>query len=349
MDIEKIKELLLGKPWVIAALGFVLGLIVGLPILGWGLFPVQWTDASAQNLREDLKQDYLRMVIDSYAKNQNAQLALQRWQELGPEAPQILESLRGDPQISLEDWALFGNLAQGGTPLPLPLGSPMVTESGRTTTPVAAAEEGKGVSPVLLLGIFCLLTIIIGAALVYMLLIRGRGAGSVLPVIRPAREAEPPVERAEYYAAPEEQEPPVAQFMTTYMIGDDLYDDSFSIDSPSGEFLGECGVGISETIGVGEPKKVTAFEVWLFDKNDIQTVTKVLMSEHAFNDVNISQRLLSKGEPVLIEPGKRVLLETATLQLEARIADLSYGQGAQPANSFFERMTLELSVWQKLA
>jgi hypothetical protein len=44
---------------------------------------------------------------------------------------------------------------------------------------------------------------------------------------------------------------------------------------------GECGVGISETIGVGDPKKVTAFEVWLFDKNDIQTVTKVLMSAHA--------------------------------------------------------------------
>ena len=48
--------------------------------------------------------------------------------------------------------------------------------------------------------------------------------------------------------------------MTTYMIGDDLYDDSFSIDSPSGEFLGECGVGISDTIGVGDPKKVTALK-----------------------------------------------------------------------------------------
>ena len=63
-----------------------------------------------------------------------------------------------------------------------------------------------------------------------------------------------------------------------------VFDDSFSIDSPAGEFLGECGVGISETIGVGEPKKVTAFEVWLFDKNDIQTVTTVLMCKNAFED-----------------------------------------------------------------
>lgn len=135
--------------------------------------------------------------------------------------------------------------------------------------------------------------------------------------------------------------------MTTYMAGDDLYDDSFSIDSPSGEFLGECGVGISETIGVGDPKKVTAFEVWLFDKNDIQTVTKVLMSHHAFEDPTTMQRLESKGEPVLSEPGKRVVLETATLVLEARVVDMNYGKGAQPASSFFDRLTLELAVWPK--
>ena len=101
---------------------------------------------------------------------------------------------------------------------------------------------------------------------------------------------------------------PIAQFMTTYVLGDDLFDDSFSIDSPSGEFLGECGIGISETIGVGEPKKVTAFEVWLFDKNDIQTVTKVLMSSHAFNDSATFQRLQAKGEPFLVERGKQVVL-----------------------------------------
>ena len=135
--------------------------------------------------------------------------------------------------------------------------------------------------------------------------------------------------------------------MTTYMVGDDLYDDLFSIDAPTGEFLGECGVGISETVGVGEPKRVTAFEVWLFDKNDIQTVTKVVMSEHAHEDDKIRIRLESKGEPILAEPGKQVLLETATLQLEARIVDMAYGEGAAPDHSFFERLTLEFSVWPK--
>ncbi len=139
----------------------------------------------------------------------------------------------------------------------------------------------------------------------------------------------------------------MVQFMATYKLGDDLFDDSFSIDSPAGEFLGECGVGISETIGVGEPKKVTAFEVWLFDKNDIQTVTKVLMSAHAFLDEATRQRLESKGDPVLAEPGSEIVLETQTLRLVARVVDMAYGDGALPEQSFLERLLLELAVWPK--
>jgi hypothetical protein len=108
-------------------------------------------------------------------------------------------------------------------------------------------------------------------------------------------------------------------------------------------------VGISETIGVGEPKKVSAFEVWLFDKNDIQTVTKVLMSAHAFLDEPSRQRLAAKGEPVLAEPGIETVLETQTLRLVARVVDMGYGEGAVPDSSFFERLLLELAVWPKNA
>ncbi len=140
---------------------------------------------------------------------------------------------------------------------------------------------------------------------------------------------------------------PIAQFLASYKVGDDLFDDSFSIDSPSGEFLGECGVGISDTIGVGDPKKVTAFEVWLFDKNDIQTVTKVVMSAHAFNNVAIRQRLEAKGEPVMSEPNAEIILDTETLQLVGRVVDVSYGQGAAPDESYFDSFILELSVWPK--
>jgi hypothetical protein len=142
-------------------------------------------------------------------------------------------------------------------------------------------------------------------------------------------------------------EPPLVQFMTTYLHGDDLYDDSFSIETPTGEFLGETGVGISEATGSGENKSVTAFEVWLFDKNDIRTVTKVLMSDHAFNDDAIRAKLAPKGEAVAAKKGDRIMLDTATLRVQARIVDLSYGLGAMPPNSQFERITIELAAWKR--
>lgn len=333
----------LRRPLITAALGFVLGLIIGLPVLGWGLFPVEWKDATPAYLRGDLKQDYLRMAIDSYARNQDRQQALKRWNDLGAEANQIFATLQYDPKLEPQDVEAFRAAVQASG------GSSDTTQPGQQLP--ATSEKpagGSGINPVVLLVVFCLLTIIIGGALVYVLLLRRRKGGAAAPFspVRQAQEYSRQVERTDFIA--EGHEPPIAQFMTTYMLGDDLYDDSFSIDSPAGEFLGECGVGISETIGVGDPKKVTAFEVWLFDKNDIQTITKVLMSDHGFDDPNIKQRLLSKGEPVLVEPGKRILLETATLQLEARVVDMNYGQGALPPRSFFERLTLELAVWPKM-
>lgn len=154
-------------------------------------------------------------------------------------------------------------------------------------------------------------------------------------------------------AAPQAVASPVAgltaisSFMSAYMMGDDFYDDTFSIETPSGEFLGETGAGISKTIGVGDPKKVTALECFVFDKNDIRTVTKVLMSEHAFNDEAIRAELAPRGEPVLAKPGATVYLETLTLIVQVQIIDMGYGSGALPPNSFFERLTLKISAYPK--
>ena len=49
---------------------------------------------------------------------------------------------------------------------------------------------------------------------------------------------------------------------------------SFGIDTKAGEFLGEFGIGIAETVEVSEPRKVSALEIWLFDKNDIKNSRK---------------------------------------------------------------------------
>jgi hypothetical protein len=141
---------------------------------------------------------------------------------------------------------------------------------------------------------------------------------------------------------------PIASFRTNYSRGHDTYDDSFSIENKNGDFLGECGVGISETIGADSPKNVTAFEVWLFDKNDIRTITKVIMSDHAFFDEAIKAKLAPKGEPVLAREHETIVLETASLIINAEITEMEYGfDGSLPENSYFDQFTIELSAWVK--
>jgi hypothetical protein len=326
----------LNKPLVTGIIGFALGLILGWFVIGWGIWPVKWTDASPSHLRADLKEDYLRMVIDSNVLRPNPETAQERWESLKPNAEEALAAIEANPGPQGNDVGNFKSLVQAETA--------EVPAEGEVTEEGEAEEEGRSNITVLL--VMCLVTIILGGALAAYFLFRpGRSREGVLSPAAEAQRVSQETPQTDFGVR--EGIPPMAQFMTTYMLGDDLFDDSFSIDSPTGEFLGECGVGISESIGVGEPKKVTAFEVWLFDKNDIQTITKVLMSQHAFSDASLRNRLAAKGDPFLVESGAETELETATLKLVARVVDMAYGSGATPSQSYFERVTLELAVWQK--
>jgi hypothetical protein len=364
------------KPLVLPAVCFVVGLLLGWIVLGWGLFPVEWTDATPEYLRKDLKLDYLRMAVDSFGSNGDAVLAQTRWKSLGPDAAKLLESVQINPQSNkIEAITGFTSavnaaiMSQPESAQPAADAAPaevggetkaaeepavvLPAAGGETTTTLpATAPAKKGGFLSIALAVFLILTVVLVFAVLYIFIKKGGKLPGFLNRNKvDATPFEPPVAEVASDKGPEyfrpANEAPVSQFMTTYMHGEDQYDDSFSIDNPVGEFLGECGVGITESIGVGDPKKAAAFEVWLFDKNDIQTVTKVLMSEHVFKDPSMHQKLLSKGEPILAEPGKRILLETATLQLEARIVDMNYGQGPLPPNSYFDRLTLELAVWPK--
>jgi hypothetical protein len=254
-------------------------------------------------------------------------LLLARYQAIGPDAATRLAAIVSAPgNQNLDAIMKLANAAPAATP-----------------TPVETSGGGSSMGTIIMtVAIVLILGVGVAGALY---LFRGkRNTGEMTPA-QQARALSNQVEKTDFEATG--QAPPIAQYVTTYVLGDDLFDDSFSIDSPTGEFLGECGVGISETIGVGDPKKVTAFEVWMFDKNDIQTVTKVLMSAHAYNDPNLRAKLESKGELVPVEPGKKVVLETATLQMVASLADMQYGQGALPQGSYYDRMTLELAIWPR--
>ena len=324
----------LKKPLILGICAIILGFGLGL-VWGWVVQPVRWTDVPPTALGSDYQVDYLRMTIDSYGLNGNQDLAKKRWADLGTSSQSALQVIQTNPNgqdstLILQFREMVMGIAISATPIP-------VVDGG-------TQNEGSTIGRLALIGLAILAILVVVFALFKFL----------KPNLN-LRRAEPSVKPVENYAV-EPQMPdysmmgdrsPLAQFVATYVSGDDLFDDSFSIDSASGEFLGECGVGISETIGVGDPKKVSAFEVWMFDKNDIQTVTKVLMSSHAFNDAATFQRLQAKGEPIQVERGQKITLETATLQMIATVAESEYGQSALPAESFFNRVTLELAIWQK--
>jgi len=314
---------------VIAA--FVIGAIFGLVVLGWYVFPVQWTGAGIPELAPADQEYVLRNVAELYSfdgDSAKVERALSGW---GGEAIacQMAEA-SSDPADAARLRAI-ANVITGQE-------CTNVAASGAA----AAEEEGGGSNLGLILALFLVFILLVGAILVVIrrrnAMLAEDSAGRTYAEIPDL----PPLTGDDGIAAT-----PLARFRTSYVFEHDTYDDSFSIETATGEFLGECGVGISESIGTDTPKNVTAFEVWLFDKNDIRTVTKVVMSDHAFFDEALKAKLAPKGEPILARENETIVLETASLIINVEIKEMQYGTGVLPPQSFFDRMTFELSAWAK--
>jgi len=338
------------NPVPVAAVLFVVGFLLGWMLMGWVIWPVEYINGDIAHLRSDLQQEYVRAVAGAYANDLNADRAAQRIGFLGKDAAKVIAdtviSGQSTDQDKIQVAQLQATLESMGQLNPPPTGGG--SQGGQ---PSFLSRFGLPL-------VGCVVIIVLLAVVGGLLYLRSMSKDSRSSPPKTAAVASSRLSaeatKTDYTApggalATPTGTPPVAQFMTTYVLGDDLYDDSFSVDGPDGNFLGECGMGISETIGVGDPKKVTAFEVWLFDKNDIRTVTRVLMSEHAFRDEALKSRLAAKGEPVMLKAGDTVSMETATLVVTARVVDMAYGGGALPPNSFFERLTIELAAFAKPA
>lgn len=329
---DKVSTFVSRRPTLALAAAALLGLGLGL-LVGWVIWPVQWTDAGPQHLRADLQAQYLkgvaaRLEVDNDVRA--AQTALADW----PDAAAATQNLMRESTTTEEERRQLDRLSQA-----------LASGAGEA----GALPGADAFSIVRNVGVVCLAGLFAAAVIGGVwALVQGR-----LSRVLPARMEEEVFGEAEVEAAAPVHErrwmrpgvEPIGHFTTTYEFGDDGYDDSSTIESEGGEFLGEYGVSIAEAIGVGEPRKVTALEVWLFDKNDIRTVTQVLMSEHAYYDDAFRAKLAPKGEAALARVGETLVLETASLTLHARVIDLEYREGNLPPQSVFERVTLEMTAW----
>jgi heme/copper-type cytochrome/quinol oxidase subunit 2 len=350
------KQMASSYPWWAMLIAFVVGLVIGWMVLGWLIWPVQWSQAKPASLSNDpanqreYMQSYLNFAATTYGTGsmsieQVAQFLGEGWtvQDITAVLDQMIATNYASNTAYLEKFKNDLNVA--------------VQTGAAQIGPPNATTNQPGISSALALAL-AIVAIVLAILFGIWLFLRLRSdkpevtvvsapttttveAGPVVvPAVSRAAGGARPVEKT---AWPGETRAPLTQFATTYAFGDDRYDMSSSIETSDGDFLGECGVGISESLG-GTPEKITALEVWVFDKNDVRTVTKVLMSDHAFNDSALRAKLAPKGDAVLAQPGEVVELKTQTLKINARIVDVVYG-GGTPANSYFQQVTLELATW----
>ncbi len=351
-------------------IGLILGVFIGL-LIGWVLWPVQYDQAYTYQLVDEQKEQYVAAVADSYNLTKQMGVAQQRFEGWTTEEKvSALARLFADDQAQgktqeaervaelatelqrAEGWnptvvnqvisqvasnyvkqgetskaqavSLFAG-ALGASVAPAPVSTP-VTPGVQASIPIVGNVRT-------LLGLCGLLLLLLVFVLSVLFLRRG-GLG------RQAAGERIQVERADAGLAP------LLEKTSSYTLGMDNFDESFAIETGDNEWLGECGMGISESLDGGTPRRVVAFEVWLFDKPNTRTVTKVLMSDFAYNNETLRNKLSSRGDPVLATLGGSLTLETPALIVKAQIAEMEYGEGT-PAFGYFNSLAVSLTVHRK--
>jgi len=342
-------------PWAIV---FAVGLLIGWLGLGWWLFPVRWINTDPVDLRPSARQQYLDMVAESYELTKDAaraQYRLQSWSK--EEATQLILAQADQYQREgkVVEERRLRNLALG-----LGLTGPEVAQPQPTVAPprptsVPQPAEGARSRWLGLCGIgLAVPLLLIGVGVLFYLWRQRRPAGTAASETAveeiQEEEREAPIVPASRAPLPRARKAPpstigVQEFTATYNLGDSEYDQSFTIEDAAGNYRGECGIGVAEKVG-GAVGPATALEVWLFDKSDIRTVTKLLLTDYAYNNQSIRSRLATKGDIVLAMPGQSFVLETQSLMAAAEITELNYAT-ADPPRSSIARLTVKLRIQAK--
>jgi hypothetical protein len=145
-------------------------------------------------------------------------------------------------------------------------------------------------------------------------------------------------------AAAGESGTPLAEYTVTYTAEDNLFDLSFQIEK-SGQYLGECGITIAKSAD-NLSNQAMALDVWLFDARDIQTVSKILMSDFCYRQETLRSEMEKKGQTILIQPEEMVVLLTKELRAKAKILQVEYDSTQSIPNSLFKKVVIKIEVWK---
>ena len=357
------------KPLIVGLLfGFVVGLILGL-VWAWNVQPVTYAGGSHPNeLSEQYQKTYVQSISEAYFTTRDLNTAAARLAPFAPpEKVKLLAKtsdayravgrdteadMTGDLTAALaqaEGWPtgdVSNWLADAGASeaFALKMGQvPQQTAADGSVVPATAvapnaqksAEGGTNWLKVLLIT----LAVIVAIIAILFLLTR----------IKPKHKLRQHASKAkmeQVVTADGEAMEPLRQWVGTYTAGQDNFDESFTIETDASDFLGECGMGILDGFAAGSPKKVMAFDVWLFDKTDIRTISIPVMSKFAFEDNVLRGKLPPDASPVLATDGGTFEIETSALLVKAKIEDVAYGDGP-PEMSYFTTLKVSLSAYLK--
>ncbi len=340
------------RSYLFIVVAFIVGLLIGWFVFGWWLAPVQWTGAAMQDLRAEDQQVLVAAAAEAYAATQDADKAIQRLQTLG--SPQHVSDVATEVVQQAE---ATGDLLTADRVRAMATAVGLNVAAATSPAAPPAEEPRQGSSLATILGLALLAG---GIALAAWLLLRGRAArhddeaeefvteplvGDDQPVYRPGRPA--PAAAPPPASAPAERSSG-QEFAAVFHQGDVAFDQSFDIEGPDGSYWGECGMTLSEAVQ-GDPERATALEVWLFDKSDIRTITKVLMSDYAYGNQALREKLSSRGDAVLLAPDLGFVLDAQTLRLMGKIVEMEYDDSQAPARSTIRHLRVQMRVMRQAA
>lgn len=151
--------------WLFPLLAFVVGLLVGWLIIGWGVWPVTYTNSLPQDLRAAERDQYLSMVAESYARTGDLELAQERlrnWpdEELAPALGDLQARLLAtDPQRASELQLLAGSRGAAVVEGEVPQPQPDVNAAPGPVAPVSEATDTSRMRSLCSAGLWVLLAL----------------------------------------------------------------------------------------------------------------------------------------------------------------------------------------------
>ena len=92
-------------------LGLAIGVGLGLAI-GWVFWPTEFTDANPTVLEDRYRRDYVLLIADSYALDNNLAAARQRIEQLGEDGPQYVLQVLIEMILRQDDEAAIRRLTR---------------------------------------------------------------------------------------------------------------------------------------------------------------------------------------------------------------------------------------------